>query len=162
MSFQLLHLEDGKDDLLMEEIEGYIENNDEFRDFIKSFTKNRELSKLKELLKIKISLSLYTYENLCYYLFVMKSKRELTDESFNFFISLVKEIVKEDDPDATFEHESEELHNAIEKAKESLNGVDVEEFIDGAYTNIVNHSIYDAYIYARALFDMDVIVDYDK
>jgi len=171
MSFQLSHVEYDKDDLLIKEIYILIRQNLVFRNYILTFNEylNLDPTKVDEFLDImrdfkeQILHSCYICENLEYYILLMEKKGEISHDYVEILLFILDEWWHNYRcPNSNLEMQSDELYGAIRKAEESLEGVDLEEFINCAYKNVVKNSINDAYIYARALYNMDdIIVDYE-
>lgn len=144
---------DENDDNVKDEINVYLENEKEFKTFIVGMKAEKSLLDIdKDLLEIKLSSFDYCYEDLMYYLFVLKNENIITFEE----LALLTGIVNEVDEDEGLYHYSEKLSGLIDKVTESLKDTDLNNFFEN-YEQYIESPEQD-YIYRRALFNLDIVV----
>lgn len=158
MEYKILKLDEKDDVDIIDEIDTQIDSNKELKKALLSFKKSKPLTQMeRELLEIKFILSFtYTYENLMYYLFVMENKNELTFDELKYLTEIIKSLVEEDDLD----HDSDNLLELIEQVTNSLKEVDLDNFCNEIYPRDILGNTELAYIYSRALFNFDIIIEY--
>lgn len=119
---------------------------------------NKSLTSIDEgLLKIKFECSNYNIDNLSFFISLLNHFNIINIDEAKYLVDIVTNSDREsheEDPD---------FSKLLDTATSCLKDLDLNAFIHGTYENILHEdSIENAYLYARALFNYDAMVDYRK
>lgn len=157
MAVNLIMLEEK--DALNDYIDELIAQNDELEKIIIKLKKdNKSLTSIDEgLLKIKFECSNYNIDNLSFFISLLNHFNIINIDEAKYLVDIVTNSDREsheEDPD---------FSKLLDTATSCLKDLDLNAFIHGTYENILHEdSIENAYLYARALFNYDAMVDYRK
>lgn len=157
MALNLIMLEEK--DALNDYIDELIAQNDELEKIIIKLKKdNKSLTSIDEgLLKIKFECSNYNIDNLSFFISLLNHFNIINIDEAKYLVDIVTNSDREsheEDPD---------FSKLLDTATSCLKDLDLNAFIHGTYENILHEdSIENAYLYARALFNYDAMVDYRK
>lgn len=158
MAVNLIMLEEK--DALNDYIDELIAQNDELEKIIIKLKKdNKSLTSIDEgLLKIKFECSNYNIDNLSFFISLLNHFNIINIDEAKYLVDIVTNSDRE-----SHEEEDPDFSKLLDTATSCLKDLDLNAFIHGTYENILHEdSIENAYLYARALFNYDAMVDYRK
>lgn len=158
MAVNLIMLEEK--DALNDYIDELIAQNDELEKIIIKLKKdNKSLTSIDEgLLKIKFECSNYNIDNLSFFISLLNHFNIINIDEAKYLVDIVTNSDRE-----SHEEEDPDFSKLLDTATSCLKDLDLNAFIYGTYENILHEdSIENAYLYARALFNYDAMVDYRK